>query len=440
MGINRLDRWDRESEIKRMISIWTQRSLRLSLRLVALVVACALIAPAQLDVREAAAASTLAEQLGLPEAMIPVDFGQTDLQVYVPETGHTVSGTMLDYWRANGAASVYGNPISEVFAAPNGLFSQAFERGIFQYNPDWSMTDNPTVRLMPTGRQHLTDRASTTRSDGRRTSSDRRLAAWTPGSEQEARANEVWNSGGRFSDSTGFSIAGEFGQWYDSHEGWFYLGAPISEPLRERGTTVQYFENSILVETGNGVQPAPLPIEHPERYGIDTTPVEQGWLPAFSEELFLADPNPYGVDASTIPGRKWIEVSISEQTLTAWQGDQIVLQTPVSTGVEPNHTETGAFHVRIKYEEKDMTGVTDGSGAVTAVGSEVQDGRGGSEYLVQDVPHVMFINYEAEALHGAYWHSNFGQRMSHGCINLPLDVAAFLYYWAPLGTAVTVHE
>ncbi|HYJ12158.1 MAG TPA: L,D-transpeptidase, partial [Thermomicrobiales bacterium] len=140
-----------------------------------------------------------------------------------------------------------------------------------------------------------------------------------------------------------------------------------------------------------------------------------------------------------VAGRKYIIVSISDQMLTAYQGNQIILQTPVSTGVDPNGTEIGFFHVRIKYPMKDMTGVTDGSGAVTAVGS-TSEGADGITYLVTDVPDVMFINFQAEALHGAYWHNNFGQRMSHGCINLPLDVSAFLFDWAPLGTAVTVYE
>ena len=386
-----------------------------------------------------ASANTLAERLGLPDQMIPVDFGQTSMQVYIPETGHTLSGTMLDYWRANGARAVYGNPISEVYAAPNGLFSQAFERGVFQYNPDWTLTDNPTVRLMPAGRQQLAERAETLRADGRRTTGDRRLSAWQPGVDQEARSAEVYNAGGRFSETTGYSLAGDFAAWYDSHEGWFYAGAPISEPFRERGITVQYFENTMLVADGNGVQPVAWPLENPERYGIDTTPVDQGDLPEFSESLFYSVGNPYGIDPAAVPGRKYIVVSLSEQTLTAYQGGQIVLQTLVSTGVDPNSTEVGYFHVRIKYEMKDMTGVTDGSGAVTSVGT-ASEGANGSTYLVHDVPHVMFINYQAEALHGAYWHNSFGQRMSHGCINLPLDVAAFIYEWAPLGTAVTVYE
>ncbi len=384
--------------------------------------------------------SALAAELGIDEILVPVDFGQTTMQVYVPETRHTVYGTMLDYWRANGADSVYGNPISEVFVAANGLYSQAFERGIFQYNPDWTQTDNPTVRLMPAGEQDVRDRQTTTRADGRRATGDRRTSAWTPGVNQEARAGEVWSGGGRFSDATGFSIAGEFGAWYDSHEGWFYLGAPISEPVNMRGVTVQYFENSILISNGSEIYPAPLPSEHPDRYGFSTEPVSQGALPDFSEALFIDSPNPYGVDVTAISGRKHIEVSISEQKLVAYQGDQVILETLVSTGVDPNNTEVGAFHVRIKFPVKDMTGVTNGEGEVTAVGDATPTDGGGTEYLVHDVPDVMFINYQAEALHGAYWHNNFGHKMSHGCINLPLDVSAFLYDWAPLGTAVTVRE
>ncbi len=410
---------------------------RFGVRWIVLMTMAIVLAPMAAAPGSAAANGALAERLGLPETMLPPDFGQSTKQVYVAATGHSVMGTMLDYWRANGAASVYGNPVSEVFVAPNGLYSQAFERGIFQFNPDWTLTDNPTVRLMPTSRTDLRGQRSATRSDGRRTVADRRLSAWTPGSQQQARLDDVTRSGGRFSEVTGHSIAGEFGEWYNAHEGWFYIGEPISEPHRERGTTVQYFENSVLVAYADGVAPTPLASRYADLFGYETGRVERGSMPEFSESIFLENRNPFGVDASSVPGRKRIEVSLNDQTLTAWQGETVILRTPVSTGVDPNVTEVGEFRVRIKYVEKDMAGVTDGRGAVTAVG---EDATGGEQYFVEDVPHVMFINYEAEALHGAYWHDNFGERMSHGCINLPLDVAAFLYDWAPLGTAVTVNE
>jgi lipoprotein-anchoring transpeptidase ErfK/SrfK len=112
----------------------------------------------------------------------------------------------------------------------------------------------------------------------------------------------------------------------------------------------------------------------------------------------------------------------------------------VSTGLEPNHTEIGTFHVRYKLEKQDMAGTTGPNGEVIALGEGAEESDGGTPYEVKDVPHVMYINMDAEALHGAYWHNNFGNRMSHGCINLPLDFATFLYSWAPLGTMVWVHE
>lgn len=392
-------------------------------------------------VQEASAAS-LAEELGLDPDYIPPDMGQTSLEVYVPETGHSVRGYMLDYWRANGADAVYGNPISEPFGASNGLYSQAFERGIFQFSPEWMWTDDAAVRLMPIVREEIRDDRLTTRSDGRRTGADRRASAWRPGSEDVTRSNDVAYEGGRFSNQTGFSISGAFASWYDNHEGWFYLGAPISEPMLDRGTEVQYFENGILMAQDGVVRPAPLPRENPEKYGIDTSPVEQGDRPVFSEALFYETTNPAGIDPAQYAGPKRIDISISEQMMRVYQGDTLILESLVSTGLEPNLTEVGNFHIRIKYVSQTMSGFTSSSGEVVGLGSEngVEGVQTSNPYEVTDVPHVMYINYQAEAIHGAYWHNNFGQRMSHGCINQPLDVAAFMYDFSPLGTPVNVYD
>jgi hypothetical protein len=394
------------------------------------------------DLVNEASASSLAEQLGLDPDYIPPDMGQSKLDVYVPETGHSVRGYMLDYWRANGATHVYGNPISEPFGASNGLYSQAFERGVFQFSPHWMWTDDPAVRLMPIGNAEVAENRLATRSDDRRTGIDRRASAWRPGTHDVVRASEVSNEGGRFSNQTGFSISGQFAAWYDSHEGWFYLGSPISEPHFSRGVEVQYFENGILMIQDGVVRPAPLPRENPERYGIDTTPIEQGDRPVFHESLFYNHPNPQGVDPTEIPGRKRIDISIPEQVMRVYQGDTLVLESLISTGLDPNGTEIGHFHVRIKFEKQDMSGFTSETGEVVGLGDEnnVEGTQTAFTYEVKDVPHVLYFNYQAEALHGAYWHNNFGQRMSHGCVNQPLDVAAFIFDFAPLGTMVNVYE
>jgi len=103
--------------------------------------------------------------------------------------------------------------------------------------------------------------------------------------------------------------------------------------------------------------------------------------------------------------------------LTAWQGDVIVMQTNISSGRSATPTVTGRFKVYSRYTSQRMTG---------------------PGYDLPDVPWVMyfFSNY---AIHGAYWHDNWGTPMSHGCVNMRPGEAGMLYNWAPNGTEVYVH-
>lgn len=376
------------------------------------------------------------EEMGIPQENMPREMGQSKIEAYVPATGHSVTGYMLEYWRATGAESTFGNPVSQPYGADE-LYSQAFEGGIFQWIPYWYFSDEPVIRLKPVVRENMKNERSERRSDGRRNGADRRTA-WVPSTMNDVRANEVYSSGGRVSPATGYGISGAFETWYASHEGWYYLGAPVSEPMRMRGVPAQLFENGMLIVQDDVARVAPIIAEHPERYGVDTTPIAQGDMPEYAEAMFYTTGNPYGIDPTTLAGPKRIVVNLAEQTMRVYAGDTLVLETLVSTGQDPNSTETGFFHVRIKFESQTMEGFTDSSGEVIALGGDAD--ADGDLYSVDDVPHVMYFNYEAEALHGAYWHNNFGNRMSHGCINLPLDVAWFVWEFSPLGTPVTVVE
>jgi len=380
---------------------------------------------------------------------VPPDLGQAPVQVYFPQTQHSLRGYFLDYWRANGGASVYGYPISEPFASADGYYSQAFENGIFQFVLEMVWTDLPSVTLMSIGDTALDSRLDTFRTDERRGhgGGDRRSSSWKAVSAQGVTAVSAITVGGVWSELTGHTMSGPIYDWYLTHEGPFYLGEPISQPLRERGLTVQYFEGAMLTMDASGaVRMAPLGREMAPKLGIDTTAIDGSGIPVYNDALFLpvGNPNPMG-DLAT-PGKKRIEISISEQRLWAYQGDTLITTTLVSTGLAPNDTERGVFHVRYKLEKQDMAGTTNASGEVVAMGEEAANAAGTGEaanqsaYTVDDVPHVMYFNYDAEALHGAYWHNNFGNRMSHGCVNLPLDMAQFLFGWAPLGTIVWVYD
>ena len=110
---------------------------------------------------------------------------------------------------------------------------------------------------------------------------------------------------------------------------------------------------------------------------------------------------------------KWIEVSLDEQKVRAWEGNRVVLEFPVSSG-KWAPTPTGDFRIWYKTRRQKMEG-----------GSKDL----GTYYYLPNVPHNMFF-YKGYAIHGAYWHNNFGNPMSHGCVNSPLANAAEIFDWA----------
>jgi len=378
----------------------------------------------------------------LDNAELPPAIGQPDFVVYIEETGHTLGDVFLDYWRATGAEGMFGLPISEPFATPEGSYAQVFERGVLHYLPSMVWTVEPFVRPMPVGRLLIAERGGGlgAHTGGKRLAGGNRSPAMRPLSPADPAVATALAAGGIYDSVTGHTLSGAFLDWYGRHEGDYYLGSPLSELVTEGGLPAQWFDGGLLVETAAGVQLAPLGQRLAERMGVSTARVPANGLPGYDESLFVVVANPAPVAALGNAGPKRIEVSIPEQLVRAYEGDTLVLESFISTGLAPNDTETGRFRVRYKVPVEDMRGATDPEGNVVwVVGDGGKEPPGSIPYGVADVPFVMYVNLDAEALHGAYWHNSFGQRMSHGCINLPLPVAEFLYGWAPLGTPVTVY-
>src|SRR5688572_9555936 len=151
----------------------------------------------------------IASELGLPPEMAPPpDLGQTTIAAYVPATGHTVRGLLLEYWRATGAASTYGNPITEPFVSPDGYYSQAFENGVLQYRPEFRWTDDPFCRLMPIGQMALTGRTDAFRQDGRRHGGggDPRASIWRPVDPNGQSVANALGKGGRYFAESGHTL------------------------------------------------------------------------------------------------------------------------------------------------------------------------------------------------------------------------------------------
>jgi hypothetical protein len=122
---------------------------------------------------------------------------------------------------------------------------------------------------------------------------------------------------------------------------------------------------------------------------------------------------------------RWIEVNLYEQTLAVYDQNRLVFATPVSTGLEPFYTQPGLFQIYKKKEIETMSGdfSADGSGY----------------YYLEDVPWTMYFD-KARALHGAYWHARLGNPISHGCVNMSIGDAHWLYDWAHEGDYVYVWD
>jgi hypothetical protein len=117
------------------------------------------------------------------------------------------------------------------------------------------------------------------------------------------------------------------------------------------------------------------------------------------------------------PDEKWIDVSIKSQALVAYEGTKPVFATLVSTGKDGTDvkgqfaTVQGSFRVREKHVAATMDGDTSGE-----------------LYSIDDVPYIQYF-HSSYALHGAFWHSDYGRVRSHGCVNLSPSDSKRLFMW-----------
>lgn len=134
-------------------------------------------------------------------------------------------------------------------------------------------------------------------------------------------------------------------------------------------------------------------------------------------DLSQSEPKTKILGEATLSGEKHIYVDLTNQTLSAYQGQTLFMTASVSTG-KWYPTPTGDFKIWEKIKATRMTG-----------------GIGADYYNLPNVPYVMFfegVNAPAGSgfsLHGAYWHDNFGHPMSHGCVNMRIIDAQKLYDW-----------
>jgi hypothetical protein len=328
--------------------------------------------------------------------------------VFFSPTSHHVSDRagFLRFWRENGGVMVFGYPISEEIVE-NRRIVQYFERARFEYHPElFGQSGQIQLSLL-----------------GREITAGRSFADGTP------------DGGTLYFPETKHTLSGKFLQFWQKRGGLPVFGYPISEPADEVSPSdgevrlTQYFERARFEY-------------HPEALGAFYQQQSQalGLQLAGLHEVQLGDLG------RQVAGRKgyafansnqltgtpdwsptiWprrIDVDLSAQQLVAYEGDTPVFHALVATGKDGFNTPTGSYAIYSKYDMETMTG-----------------SAGGETWYVPNIPWVQYV-VGGVALHGTYWHDQWGTgtRMSHGCINLNIDDAQWLYEWADVGTSVDIH-
>ncbi len=143
------------------------------------------------------------------------------------------------------------------------------------------------------------------------------------------------------------------------------------------------------------------------------------WIKEYQVRVATAVQPPEGIG----PRERWIDINVSTQTLVAYAGQKPVYATMVSSGKESkvkdqdHRTPRGEWRIR----EKHVATTMDGNGSAA----------GDLPYSIEDVPFVAYF-HRSYAVHAAFWHRNYGVRMSHGCVNLsPLDAKWVFFFTDP---------
>ena len=153
----------------------------------------------------------------------------------------------------------------------------------------------------------------------------------------------------------------------------------------------------------------------------DTTGVAE----EFAQQLAAGDAV-FALDVTEVPFEtvtllRKIDIDLGSQRATLYENGNVVNSWAVSTGLPGTPTPTGNFKVFAHTRMQDM-------GCYP-----------GAPYCTEDVPWITWFTTNI-GFHGTYWHNNYGNRMSHGCVNLPIDLAKYVYDWSPVGLEVAVHN
>ncbi|MBN1875027.1 MAG: L,D-transpeptidase [Anaerolineae bacterium] len=118
------------------------------------------------------------------------------------------------------------------------------------------------------------------------------------------------------------------------------------------------------------------------------------------------------VKLSSWPLDKWIQIRLAEQRLTCFEGQYPIFSSPIASGGRATPTPRGTFHVLSKHHAQRMIG-----------------GEGTGYYDLPGIAFPVYFTGSGVAIHGTYWHHDYGRPQSHGCVNVPNEAAKWIFRW-----------
>jgi lipoprotein-anchoring transpeptidase ErfK/SrfK len=325
--------------------------------------------------------------------LVPSATGAQTAPLFARPTGHTIPATFRPLWESTGGQNGLGWPLDEA-TTTNGVTQQWFEYG--------------RIAQQAGSQPQLADVGVEAAKFGSILNS----LPFQP----VAKPPGITLANASYLPKWGHWVANGFYSVWKTKE--VLLGDPISEEFAQDGTTVQYFERGqLMIDTtaNNAIRVTQLGV-------LAHGPVAAAVDPPDGAD-FIGDAPIRSIQGVTPHPGHWALVNLAEQHLYAFDGTKLVDDLAVSTGVAGHETPTGTYFVQQRFLSQEMIG---------------------PGYDLPNVPYVQYFGndnlswHEGYSLHGTYWHHNWGHVMSHGCVNLPTDFAAWLWDWANVGTPVEI--
>lgn len=372
---------------------------------------------------------------------------------FFPERGHTISGKIREFWAEHGDLAIFGLPLSEPFRdEETGASTQVFERTVIENYGGGEIRLRPIGQLLTAANGLMGDPAF---QPAPPTAGETKLVKAEDGLRLRSAPGLDSEIIVVLPDNAEYITApGSRGDWVpgyaDGYAGWvsadFLQAPPKLQTLSAAEWNPAIWQGGALGETNVRAEPTTnAEIVEALQYGDPIT--VSAWVKG--EEVFEgADewahvgPNRFiyarnvGRNAPVLPpplpadapaAGKWIDVHLTQQLLTAYDGREVVRVCVTTTGMAGWETPPGFYAINTRVANETMT-----SGAI------------GAEhfYKLEDVLFTQYFTDRGHAIHFAWWRTpeTIGRPGSHGCLNLLLDDSRFIWDWATVGTPVVVRQ